>query len=324
MNLYQEQITMNRRITFIAGLCIAAIAALSGCQPSQLSPGEGFIDVAGGKVWYRVVSNGTATPLLVIHGACVPSIYLKPLEELAKDRPVIFYDQLTCGRSAGPSDTTLWAIERFVEEIAIIRNKLGLNQIHIYGHSWGTILATEYMLTKPAGVQSLILAGPALSVPRYGQGTEELVGTLPDSIQQAIIENETAGTFDSPEYLSAKKVFYETFFARRQPWTDELNQTFEQVNYEMWKYLFGPALLTCAGAICEYDCTDRLGEVTVPILLTAGEYDEARPATVEYYRDLFPDAEMAILENCGHLTTQDDPETDIKTIRDFLTRVEAR
>lgn len=77
----------------------------------------------------------------------------------------IFYDQLGGGHSEQPSDTTLWRIERFVDELARVRRALGLKEIHLYGHSWGTIVATEYMLTHPASVRSLILASPAISIP---------------------------------------------------------------------------------------------------------------------------------------------------------------
>lgn len=315
---------MIRKTILAAGLSVIAILALSACQSSSLLPGEGFVDVTGGKVWYKIVGSGTETPLLVIHGACVPSTYLKPLEALAEDRPVIFYDQLTCGKSVGPSDTTLWTIERFVEEIALIRETLGLDEVHIYGHSWGTILAAEYMLTKPTGVRSLIMAGPVFSIPRYDEDSKYLLDTLPDSIKHAIVDNESKGTLDSPDYLSAKMVYYGTFFARRQPWSDELNETFAQVNHEMWNYFFGPKKGACTGALCDYDITGRLGEISTPTLLTAGEYDEARPATVEYYQSLIPGSEIAILENCGHLTIQDDPETDVKIIRDFLARVESK
>lgn len=315
---------MNRKRIILTGLCITTILVLGVCQSGSLVPGEGFVDVTGGKVSYKIVGSGTQTPLLVLHGACVPSAYLKPLGALAEDRPVIFYDQLTCGKSVGPSDTTLWTIERFVEEIAQVRQALGLKEIHLYGHSWGTILAAEYILTKPSGVRSLIMAGPAFSIPRYFQDVRDLLSTLPDSVQQIIIDNERDGTLDSPDYLSAKMVYYGTFFARRQPWSDELNETFAQINLAMWNYIFGPEMLTCTGILCDYDCTDRLGEITTPTLLTAGEYDEARPATVEYYQSLIPGAEIANLEDCGHLTMQDDPETDIRIIRDFLAGVERK
>ncbi len=313
---------MNRKRIILTGLCIITVLSLCACQSGGLVPGEGFVDVTGGKVWYKIVGSGANTPLLVLHGACVSSTYLKPLEALAEDRPVIFYDQLTCGKSVGPSDTTLWTIERFVEEIALVREALDLKEVHIYGHSWGTMLAVDYMLTEPSGVRSLIMAGPAFSIPRYVQDTKDLLSTLPDSVQQIIIDNERDGTLDSPEYMRALMVYYGTFFARKQPWSDELNETFAQVNYAMWNYMYGPKYFTCTGILCDYDRTDRLSEITTPTLLTAGEYDEARPATVEYYQSLIPGSEIAILENCGHLTIQDDPETDIRIIRDFLDGIE--
>jgi proline iminopeptidase len=316
---------MIRKTILTAGLCVLAVLALSACQSAGLLPGEGFVEVTGGKVWYKIVGSGEHTPLLVLHGGPgVSSVYLKPLEALAEDRPVIFYDQLGCGNSLGPSDTTLWTIERFVEEIAQVREALGLKEIHLYGHSWGTMLATDYMLTKPFGVRSLVLAGPAFSLPRYSQDKEKLLSTLPDSISETIRHHEGEGTIDSPEYLSALMVYYGTFFARRQPWSDELNSAFAKVNQAMWNYMLGPKEFTLTGTLREYDRTDRLSEITTPTLLTAGQYDEATPATVKYYQSLIPGSEIAILENCGHLTIQDDPETDIRIIHDFLAQVESK
>ncbi len=65
---------------------------------------EGYVDVEGGRVWYRIVGSGNATPLVLLHGGPgAPSHYLNPLEQISEDRPVIFYDQLGAGRSDRPS-----------------------------------------------------------------------------------------------------------------------------------------------------------------------------------------------------------------------------
>ncbi len=95
---------------------------------------EGYIEVPGGKVWYRAVGPETpageqtsAIPLLCLHGGPgFTHYYLEPLEALAEHRPVIFYDQLGCGRSDRPDDVTLWTVDRFVEELAQVRAALGL------------------------------------------------------------------------------------------------------------------------------------------------------------------------------------------------------
>ena len=143
---------------------VVATLALSACggRDAGLSPEEGYVQVPGGRVWYRIEGSGTAMPLLVLHGGPgATHHYLKPLGALADERPVIFYDQLGSGRSDRPTDTTLWRVERFVEELAQVREALGLREIHLLGHSWGTMLAVDYLLTKPEGVRSVILASPS-------------------------------------------------------------------------------------------------------------------------------------------------------------------
>jgi proline-specific peptidase len=94
---------------------------------------EGYIEVDGGRVWYRSVGEG-GTPLLCLHGG--PGFthhYLEPLEALealADRRQVIFYDQLGCGRADRPQDPGLWTVPRFVEEVAQVRAALGLTRLH--------------------------------------------------------------------------------------------------------------------------------------------------------------------------------------------------
>jgi len=105
---------------------------------------EGYIEVPGGRVWYRSVGEG-GTPLLCLHGGPgFTHYYLEPLEVLADRRQVIFYDQLGCGRSDRPEDVSLWTVDRFVEELAQVREALGLSRLHLFGSSWGGMLAMQY------------------------------------------------------------------------------------------------------------------------------------------------------------------------------------
>ena len=81
---------MNRVIIFFAVIC--SMTAMASADDRSTDPvlSEGFVEVTGGQVWYRIVGSGARTPLLVLHGGPgASSIYLKPLEALADDRPVI-------------------------------------------------------------------------------------------------------------------------------------------------------------------------------------------------------------------------------------------
>jgi proline iminopeptidase len=79
---------------------------------------EGYVQVPGGRVWYRIVGPANGVPLVTLHGGPgIPHDYLTALEALAVERPIVFYDQLGCGLSDRPDDLTLWHIDRFVEEL---------------------------------------------------------------------------------------------------------------------------------------------------------------------------------------------------------------
>jgi proline iminopeptidase len=309
----------------LSALLLLAVTATACAAPKGLEPGEGYIDVPGGRVWYRIVGGGTATPLLVLHGGPgAPSYYLKPFSALADERPVIFYDQLGAGHSDPITDTTLLTVDRFVAELAAVREALGLEEVHLLGHSWGTMLATDYLLTQPAGVRSVIFASPAISIPRWLADADTLLMTMPDSIQQAVASHEADGTFDAPEYQAAMIAYYQQFLARKLPWSADIDSTFSQLSTMVYGRMWGPSEFTATGTLQDYDRTDRLGEITIPTLFTTGEYDEARPVTVEFYRSLVPGAELAIVAGAAHLTMQDEPEENVRIVREFLRRVEGR
>lgn len=131
---------------------------------------EGYVHVTGGKVWYEIVGSGDAIPLITLHGG--PGFthdYLEPLGILCKERPGVFYDQLGSGKSDRPHDKSLWTVERFVKELAELRSALGLKRAHILGHSSGTVLLTDYALTQPQGVVSLIFSDPLCSYPEWSK-----------------------------------------------------------------------------------------------------------------------------------------------------------
>lgn len=304
-------------------LVLVTLVLMVTSSTKALEPSEGYIQVKGGKVWYRIVGSGRGTPLLVVHGGPgVPSYYLKPLAALGDDHPVIFYDQLGTGHSDTTSDTTLWTEDRFLDELAQVRQALGLKEVDLYGHSWGSILVANYLLSHPTGVKSCILAGPALSIARWTQDANTLLKTLPDSTQNVIRQNEKAGTTDSPEYQNAMMQYYVLYLARKQPWSADTDSSLSLMDIELYNYVNGPSEFAITGTLRGYDCTARLHEITIPTLYIAGEFDEAMPATVQYYQSLTPNSEMVIVPNSGHLAMQDDPTFYVKAVRDFLRKVD--
>ena len=88
--------------------------------------------------------------------------------------------------------------------------------------------------------------------------------------------------------------------------------------------MWGPSEFAATGTLKTFERAEQLKFLTLPVLFTAGRYDEATPETVEYYRSQIPGAKIRILENSAHLTMQDEPEEYVKVVREFLREVERR
>lgn len=312
---------------FILGL--VAFPLVAGCAATHHPPvvREGNVDVDGGTVWYRIVgADRPRVPLLVLHGGPgVPHDYLQPLEALADERPVVFYDQLGCGHSDRPTDESLWTVEHYVDDLAKVRTALKLGRVHILGHSWGTILAVEYMLRRhPDGVISLTLAGPALSMERWVADQRVWLLELPEQTQAAIHEAESTGNFESPEYESAIGAFYAEHLCRLNPWPDYVQRALspEKMGEQVYLHMCGPSEFTITGTLRSYERVDRLKEIAPPTLFICGRYDEATPAATEYYHRNMPGSEFAVIENASHFAFAEQPGRFNHVVGDFLRRAE--
>lgn len=298
---------------------------LVGCEQRRaLAPGEGFVPVPGGPVWYRVVGAGHAIPLLVVHGGPGgSSCRLSPLTALGGDRPVVLYDQLGSGRSGRPRDMALWKVDRFVEELDAVRRQLGLQDVHLMGHSWGGALVAKYVLSKGTrGIHSLILASPLLSTKDWIADADQLRKELPADVQATLVRHERDGTTDSPEYQAATAEFYKRFLYHRQvrPAVPECQGSAS--NDVIYQYMWGPTEFRATGTLQQFDVTPRLREIHVPVLLMVGEFDEARPETAARYQRMIPGARLAVIPGAAHASMSDEPEKVNATLRDFLARVE--
>lgn len=282
---------------------------------------EGMIPVPGGKVWYRMVGADTAcTPLLVLHGGPgATSSYLENLEELADERPVIFYDQFGGGRSERPNDLSLWTIERFVDELAAVRGALSLDRLAILGQSWGALLAVAYLLDKGTdGVRGLILSGPLLNVPQWVDDQRTLLRLMPQEIQNAVNDAEASGNFNSADYQTAMDAYYRRHLCRLSPWPECLIRTFDDMGLDVYQTMWGPSEFTCTGTLGSVNLLPRLKELDLPVLITCGRHDEATPTTCEEYCRHIPDAQLAVLEDASHSHHLEKPEQYFSAVRSFL------
>jgi proline-specific peptidase len=290
---------------------------------------EGFVPFRGYKTWYRVVGDGEdegKLPVLLLHGGPGGTHdYLEPLEALAETgRRAVFYDQLGCGQS-DRADESMWTVETFVDEVGVVREELGLDRIHLFGSSWGGMLAMEYALTQPAGLESLIIASSPSSIPQWVEETGRLRRELPDDVQATLDKHEAAGTTEDPEYEQACEVFYRRHVCRVPEWPDYVLRSFQFLTEhgEVYRYMNGPSEFHVVGTLKDWDVTDRLREIHVPTLVVSGEHDEATPAINETVSGGIPGAESVIYPDASHMAHVEDTPGYVRLLDDFMSRVES-
>lgn len=289
----------------------------------ELTAGDGYVEVEGGKIWYGIMGGGDKTPILCLHGG--PGGTSKGyyhLSEIAKERPVIMFDQLGSGNSRHHQDTSLLKVEKFVEQVKAIEQELNLSEYYLIGSSWGSALALEYYSTYPDHVKALIFSSPYFSTPIWTNDADILIAALPDSIQQVIRKAEADSVFDSEAYTKADSIFASRHGRRKASIKHPFDTTQSKRNAFIYNYMWGPSEFTATGILRDFDNHKHLKDIQVPTLFTTGEFDEARPETVEGFSRMVPNSRFAVIPDAGHATLNDNRPAMLNALKEFLGSLE--
>jgi L-proline amide hydrolase len=272
---------------------------------------EGRLPFREWQTWYRVVGDGEAPgrlPLLVLHGG--PGSSHDILEGLgalsSQGRRVVFYDQLGGGDSDRPDDPSLWTVETFLEQLRSVREGLGLERLHLFGSSWGGMLALEYAFTRPEGLASLVLNSTPTSAPRWAAETLRLHAELPPGLDEKAAEDE----------------FKRRHICRLEPEPEVITRARAKFGVQVYETMWGPNEFTVTGTLKDWDVIDLLGEIRVPTLITSGRHDECTPALVEPLHKGIPGSQWELFENCSHTSYLEEPKRYLELVGGFLQRVE--
>jgi proline-specific peptidase len=298
--------------------------AIGATRRKEAMQASGFIEVPGGNVYYERHGGGPGRPILCLHGGPGFTHHsVAPLIDLADEREVILFDQLGCGQSDRPTDPSVWNTARYVDELAAVQDGLGLSDYHLFGNSWGGMLSTRFTLDRDPPVASLVLSGTPHDMPRYIAELARLRPSLPAKAWQVIDRHEANGWFSCPEYAAAMVPFYKQHFCRLDPWPEAVELSFEQMGTESYMAMNGPSEFNITGIIKDWDVTDELGTVEVPVLAIAGRFDELSPESQSDMAHLLPRGEFALVPEGAHMAFWDDREAFMAATREFLGRVDA-
>jgi proline iminopeptidase len=201
--------------------------------------------------------------------------------------------------------------------LATVRAALGLDEVHLLGHSWGTMLLAAYLATDPAGVASAVFSSPCLDAARWTSDAEDYIAQLPDELRQALTADLAGAEIPEELFQRALDAYYARHFCRI-PWPDVVEKDFAAVNMEVYESMWGPTEFKATGCLKNFDATGWLGAINVPTLFTCGRHDEASPASTASYTARVPGARMHIFEDSAHMSFLEETPEYLRVISQFL------
>jgi len=231
---------------------------------------------------------------------------------------VVAFDQLGCGASDRPKDASLWTLARYVEEVEIVRNFLGLGVVHLLGQSWGTWLGIEYALTYPDAFKTIILADGSADIPHLVSELERLRGALGAETIAMMQRHEAEGTTDHPEYKGAIDVLNYRHVCRLQEWPAAVKRSLDEWNMDPYMAIQGPNEFCYTGSIKDWRRVDQLHRITQPGLVLCGLHDELTPACSRLIHQGLPNSEIKVFPNSSHMPFWEEPEDYFKVLVGFL------
>jgi proline iminopeptidase len=292
-------------------------------QPIPPPRESGFTTQTSVPLYWARYGPAGAPQLVVLHGG--PGAHhdymLPQMLHLAERYEVLFYDQRGGGRSKSDGPEPIgW--QTHVADLASITREFSLDPLSIVGYSWGGLLAVLYALeaardqTTKAPAR-LILIDPAPLTRRYRKEFEaefskrqqspdvqrmraELAAsnmreTDPDAYRQRLFELGVAGYFAHPENARDLTPFRVT----------------------------GRVLDSVWNSLGDYDLIPRLGQITCPTLVVHGR-DDPIPLASSTEGAKAMNAELVVLDDCGHVPYVEKPELLFAAVDAFLAETDPK
>ncbi|MBF0569095.1 MAG: proline iminopeptidase-family hydrolase [Nitrospirae bacterium] len=300
-----------------------------------MSTEEGFLDIDGGKIWYKIYgADSSGIPLVVVHGG--PGFshdYMEPLNGLADERPVIFYDQTDCGNSTKSDDQSRWNVEYLGRELKQVCEALKLRRCHALGHSFASSIVISCLVeAKCEAITSLILANPMLNGQQLYDGICSAIASMPEehcavltsAINSDKADNPASSPFTAEQFEKAATAIYKRFYCRLEPWPDCLYRSIEKQNISFYNHTIGQSLFNFTGLLRNYDIMDKLGGITVPVLLMWGAHECVNLDTdiVTFYNNKIPGARSVVFNESSHMAHLEETEAYLKAVSGFLRKIE--
>ncbi len=314
-----------RRIVWILVVGVILVAALGPflvpvpplegtVPPEQLAdPDSRFVEVNGIAVHYKMAGEGEPV-LILLHGFGASTFsWREVMGPLAEEGTVIAFDRPGFGLTGRPmpgewEGRSPYAPESQADLTVGLMDALGIGRAILVGNSAGGTVALLTALTYPERVEGLVLVDAAVYA---GGGAPGWLRPLLNTPQMRHL---------GP--LLARRIQDWGIEFARSAWHDPSRITpaaWEGYTRPLRAQNWDRALWEVTRASRPLKLPERLGGVTVPVLVITGDDDRIVPTgqSVRLAEEL-PQAELAVLPDCGHVPQEECPEAFLQALGAFL------
>ena len=301
--------TLSRITATIFVCCFAALSAFGQqIESGKLFQGQNI------SLYYEVRGAKSGTPLIVVNGGPgVDHTYMhftlqrtSAFDELAKSRPVIFYDQRGVARSPAlkPGQSCTFADQ--IADLDALRAYLGYERIDLLGHSYGGLLAMAYATRYPERIVHLILADSA--APKFSDTTFLFDKIFPETSER--IEANTAATETEIkafmlDYLSM--LFYSP--ANRNAYLAKVKNPTRNM----------PITIALGSELQKVDLNPEIAKISFPTFVVTGRFDvNVAPLVAYKIHKAIPHSRFFVFEHSGHLPFYEEQKEFVRLLEGFL------
>jgi pimeloyl-ACP methyl ester carboxylesterase len=282
--------------------------------PQELADADSlFVEIDGIDFHYK--TQGSGEPVIVLLHGFGASLYSwrEITPELAESHTTYAYDRPAFGLTERPlfwEGVNPYTLEASVRQLGSLLDIWEVEQAVLVGNSAGGTVALAYTLEHPGRVQALILVDPAFGsggpYARYGwllntPQLQHLGPLLVRGISESGLETIDLAWHDPSKQPDDTIQLY--------------TKPLQVENWDIGLWLYSTSQTATS-------LRERLGELTLPVLVITGDDDRLIPpeSTISAAQQI-PDAELVVIQHCGHVPQEECPEDFLEAVIQFLERM---
>jgi proline iminopeptidase len=274
-------------------------------------------------------------PIIYLHGGPGGVISEKIIHMLTpfskQGFDVYAYDQIGSGSSARLEDIEQYTANRHKSDLEEIVRRIGIDRVILLGQSWGSVLATIYVVDNSDLVDKIIMTGPG---PIFPMNSNRDKLKAPDSLNiKAPIYSNQDGNKEVYTLRDRCIRWFASVHGKKLTSDQQADDFFTHLNSSLNRsVLYDTSLMKPSSGGGGYyahirtmkslstiqSTREKMKNINTPILILKGQYDNQKWGYTQEYIELFKNATLKVIPKAGHFIDVEQSDLYYKEISEFL------